>query len=136
MVKTEPSCNQVKTRVDMPGDVLQPILNVECALVVQVAEPSFAGQGRIHRPQQPVEVEMVTRLGPFLQFGLHGIAGVGPFGADLGQRKITLGEFRTAAVHAVEDVDNNVEGLVLPCYLLNVQIGIEDAEQVAHANAG
>ena len=101
------------------------VLHLVRALLVQVLELRLAGQHRVHRAQQPVEVEVVVGLGPFLELGLHGVARLGPVGADLGQRQVALGELGAAAVDPVEDVHHHVERLVRAGDLLDVEVDVD-----------
>ena len=107
---------------------LEAVLHLLRTLVVQELELGLTGEHRVYGPQQPVEIEVVVGLGPLLELGLHGVAGFGPVGADLGQRQIALGQLGAAAVHAVEDVHHDVERLVGAGHFLDVQVDVGDAE--------
>ena len=133
MIEPEPAGDQVQRRIDVFVGALQPVLDIERALVVQIAELGFAGENGVHRTQQPIEVELIPGAGPFLQLGLHGVAGFRPFGADFRERQVALRQLGAAAVHAVEDVDHDVEGFVLTGHLLDMQIDLRHTEQSAEA---
>ena len=98
---------------------------------MQILELGLAGQHGVHRPQQPVEIEVVAGLCPLLELGLHRVARLRPVGADLGQRQIALRELGAAAVHPVEDVHDDIERLVGAGDFLDMQIDVGDAEQAA-----
>ena len=51
MIEPKPAGDQIQRRVYVFVGALQPILNVERALVVQIAELGFAGEDGIHRTQ-------------------------------------------------------------------------------------
>ena len=108
----------------MLGGPLEAVLNFFRALVVQKLELRFARQRRVHRAQQPIEIEVVIGLGPLLELGLHGVARLRPIGANLGQGEIALRELGAAAVHPVEDVHDNIERLVRARDFLDVQIDL------------
>ena len=74
--------------------------------------------------QQQLELEVEAGPAPLLEPLLHLVARVRPFGADLGQGEVALGELGAAAVHPVEDVDHEVDGLVLAGDLLDVQVDV------------
>ena len=131
MIEPKPAGDQVQRRVDVLVGALQPILNIERALVVEVAEFGLAGEHGVHRTQQPIEVELIPGGGPFLQLGLHGVAGFRPLGADFRERQVAFRQLGAAAIHAVEDVDHDVEGFVLTGHLLDMQIDLRHTEQRA-----
>ena len=64
VVEPEPAADQVEAGVDVLGGALQAVLDLLGALVVQELELRLAGQDRVHRAQQPVEVEVVIGLAP------------------------------------------------------------------------
>ena len=65
---------------------------------------------------------------------MHPLAPLGPRAADLGKREVALRELRAAAVYAVEDVHDHVDGLVGTCHLLDVEVDFADAEDVVQAS--
>ena len=76
---------------------------------MQILELCLTGQGRVHRAQQPVEVEVIIGLAPLRELGLHGVACLRPVGAYFSERQVALGELRAAAVDAVEYVDHHIQ---------------------------
>ena len=129
MVQSKVAVDHVEAIIDGILGPLQRVLYLLRALLMEEAELGFARQNGVHRAQQPIEVEEVTLLRPFAQRLFHGVACLGPFCADLGQCKVTLGQLCPAAVDAVEDVYDDVQGLVLACDLLDGQINVEDSEE-------
>lgn len=84
---------------------------------------------------------MKVRLGPVLQFGLHRVASLGPFGADLREGEIAFGELGAATVDPVEDIDHDIQRLVGTRHFLDVKVDVSDAKKTAEtrhvvANAG
>jgi hypothetical protein len=52
-----------------------------------------------------------------------------PVGADFRQRKIAFRELCPTAVHAIENVHDDIQGLFRACHLFLVQLDVHDAEQ-------
>ena len=102
-------------------------------LIVEERELGLAGEHRVHRAQEPVEVEVVARPAPALEAALHLAARLGPLGTNLGERQVALAELRAAAVHLIEDVHHDVEGLVGARDLLDVEVDVENAEELRDA---
>jgi hypothetical protein len=131
VIEAEAAGDQVEAGVDVSGGALEGVLDFGGALVVQVEELGLAGEHRVHRTQQPVEVEAVAVIAPFLELDLHRITTLRPVGADLGEGQVAFGELGAAAVDAVEDVHHHVERLVGAGDLFYVEIDLGDAEQLA-----
>lgn len=62
--------------------------------------------------QQPVACEVVSLGREAVESLLHLVAHGGPFRADLGEREVALAKLRAARVHAVENIHDDVDGLV------------------------
>ena len=91
--------------------------------------------------QRSSELELEVEAGPapLLEPLFHLVAGRRPFGADLGERQVALGQLGPAAVHAVEDVDHEVDRLVGAGHLLDVQVDVLNAlerRQPVHVDLG
>jgi len=96
---------------------------------VEELEFRFAGEHRVHAPQEPVKIEAVVSFGPGFELGLHLFTGLGPVGADFGEGQVALGEFGAAAVDPIEDVYDDIEGLVGSGDFFDVQVDIRDAKE-------
>ncbi len=112
----------------MLGGPLETISNFIGALLMEILKFGFAGERRVHRAQQPVEVEMVSSARPLPQFGLHRVARLGPVSANLSQRQITLRKLCAATIHPIENIHDDIQGLVRSGDFLGVKLHIRDGE--------
>ena len=74
--------------------------------------------------QQPLQSEIEAGLSPLLQPHLHRFAGVWPLGTILARARSPLGELHAAAIDAIEDVHHDIDRLVLPGDLLDMQVNV------------
>ena len=133
VVEPEAAADHVETRLDRPSRALKSVLHLLSVLIVKVCELGFTSEDGVDAAEQPVEVEVVPALRPFLEELFHGFAPFRPFGTDLSESQVTLRELGAAAVDAVENVHNDVEGFVRASDFFAVQLDIGDAEQFAEA---
>lgn len=129
VVEAEPAGHGVEKRADVPGGVGQRLLEVLRGHGVQCREHRAAGSHRRGVAQQPVQREGEPDALPPGQVVAHHLAGARPLRAQLGQGEVALGQFGAAGVDPVEDVDDDVDGLVPPGDLLLVEVPLEELVQ-------
>ncbi len=130
VVQAEPAAGElVQEVVDVVQGLVERVLEGRGRDVFEGGERRATGRDRVDVAQEPVGGELVARVAPAVQVATHGRAGVAPLGADPRQREVTLGQLGTAGVDPVEDVDDDVDGLVGAGDGLDVEGALQDVAQ-------
>ena len=90
--------------------------------VLERGEWCPAGRHGVHIAQEPVGGEVVALAVPAIQVATHGRSRITPLSADLRQGEVSLGQLRATGVDPVEDLDDDVHGLVCARDLLDVKV--------------
>ena len=133
MVEAQPARDHVQGRVDGLLGALEPVLGLRRGDGMQVVELRLPPHDGVDVAEQPVEPELEARRFPSAEDPLHLVAGVGPRRADAGQGEVAARQLRAAAVHLVEDVHDDLDGLVGSGHLLDVEVHLSDGVNLVQA---
>jgi len=126
VIEPEPAGDEIEDPVDHPLRLHEPSLELLGSDVLHGGEQRLPRRDGVHAPQQPVERERVAGPSPLGEEALHLVASLRPLGTDAREREVTLGKLGAAAVDAIEDVHDHVDGLVLAGDLLDMQVNRSD----------
>ena len=124
VIETESCCDDVEYHRDQLRSLLQALTDPLLIDISQGAEQSAPRDDSGDVAEEPLEAEPVAGCRPALPVTVHLVPRFGPRRADLGERQVALRELRAPRVDPIEDVDDNINGLVLARDLLDVHLAL------------
>ena len=134
VVETQRRGDQVDEVVDVVDRLPQRVAELPGGDVLERGERRTTGGDGVDVAQQPVRGELQAPLrAPAVELGTHRRTRVRPVRTDPRQRQIAPGELGAPGVDPVEDVDDDVHGLVGAGDALDVDLAVEHVANAEEA---